>query len=266
MCLSCFQSWQCTTHPMDRVSSSSVNNSITLRVIESKTFKYALIDSLEALIEISHFVTNIAPIIGSVGEQDGRRGKHTKSLPMKIFITLNFDMINVLSQEKNRLKIIVFFLAIMDISKIPTRKSLNELFKNVWLKKLGFQIFFCKMIQKGLFLIFIKDPKMQESITDKQYWRIGKYTFRVLKWMLDAINDELMALLCPRWIIVKNVPLFLQSLVPQILDYLGKVLKQDDVKFTLPHMDVRVLISLNLCVMVKNSYQGFIDYNSKTTK
>lgn len=62
------------------------------------------------------------------------------------------------------------------------------------------------MIQKGLLIIVFKDNKSQLEVLQKQFWVIGQTSFKALKWSSDAVNEEILALSCPRWLLIKNPP------------------------------------------------------------
>lgn len=121
---------------------------------------------------------------------------------------------------------------------------MNKWLQDVWVNKLGFQFLFCRMIQKGLFLIFFDNKESQSKILNKQFWSVGNSSFRVVHWDPEACNDEILTLSCPKWITIKNVPTFLWYCVDKIAEPLGKIVKIDSSPSVLPHLDARLLIAL----------------------
>lgn len=75
-------------------------------------------------------------------------------------------MKEAIHNEKNSLKEVAVFFAI-DTAKIPARKYLDGWFNNVWTNKLDIQLTFCKMIKRGIFIVFLKDHNMQDRVLKK---------------------------------------------------------------------------------------------------
>ncbi len=138
------------------------------------------------------------------------------------------------------------FFAALDPTNVPSRNFLNDWFHHVWGAKMGLHFSFCCMIQKGLFIIIFSNPNSQQAIVEKQYWRVGNADFRALPWSLESVNDEILALASPRWITVSNLPPYLWSFVPQILEPFCKVLKMDKSNALIPSSNIRLLFSLGL--------------------
>ncbi len=82
---------------------------------------------------------------------------------------------------------------------------MDDWFHNFWNTKLGFHITFCRQIQKGLFLIFFANHEAQQEVLKKQYWMVELTSFQALAWTPETIREEVLALLTPRWILVKNL-------------------------------------------------------------
>lgn len=59
------------------------------------------------------------------------------------------------------LKNIVIFMVIVDVNRLLARKFFDNWVVNVWQKKLGICVSFYRMVQKGVFLMFLKDHEMQ---------------------------------------------------------------------------------------------------------
>lgn len=147
--------------------------------------------------------------------------------------------------EKDRLRDTTIFFATVDVDKCPARKFIDDWIRNVWNTKLGYLVSFYRLIQKGLFVIFFKDHKMQKEVLNKQYWSVGKCTFRALEWTPKAVNEEIIALSCPRWVLILEVAPLLWKFIPQILESIGKAIRVDNSSSLIPHLDARVLISIN---------------------
>lgn len=172
-------------------------------------------------------------------------GKVTGVAPLSFSISPNPEMLDEISKEKNRLRNFSIFFSAVEVDKCPPRKFLDDWFHNYWNLKLGYHISFCRQIQKGLFIIFFNKHEAQTEVLKRQYWSVGSTSFRALAWSPEAIHEEVLALSAPRWILVKQLPPFLWRFLPQMLEPLGKVIRMDDSVQLVPHMDARILISLN---------------------
>lgn len=89
---------------------------------------------------------------------------------------------------------------------------------DVWGKKLGIHFSYCKMIQKGLSVLFLKNHEIQARVINKQFWGIGKNVFRALAWSHDALNEKILALSSPRWMVVRIVPPQVWNFIPLLLE------------------------------------------------
>ena len=72
----------------------------------------------------------------------------------------NEDMVKAIRAEQNRLRNVAIFFVCLDANALPSRKFFDEWLNAVWGKKFGFHVNFCRMIQKGLFVIFLKTHNM----------------------------------------------------------------------------------------------------------
>jgi hypothetical protein len=70
-------------------------------------------------------------------------------------------MLNEIIKEKERLRNTAIFFSAVEIDKVPARKFLDDWFYNYWNLKLGYQISFCRQIQKGLFVVFFINNESQ---------------------------------------------------------------------------------------------------------
>ena len=72
-------------------------------------------------------------------------------------------MNEVIELEKAKLQDCAIFCAAVDSSRVPSRNFLNDWFHKVWGQKLGFHFTYCRMLQKGLFILFfvIIKPRRQ---------------------------------------------------------------------------------------------------------
>lgn len=100
------------------------------------------------------------------------------------------------------------------------------------------------MIQRGLFVILLKNHEMHEVIIKKWFWSIGKTVFRALAWLPEALNEEILALSSSRCMIIKKVPPKICNFIPLLLDPYERVIKIDNTKSPLPHSNIRALVSL----------------------
>ena len=95
-----------------------------------------------------------------------------KTLPHElktISLSLNEDMVGAIIYILSWLKNIVVFFACLDKEFFPSQKFFDEWVANVWGKKLGIHVTFCRMVHKGLFVVFVKSHNMQERILNKEF-------------------------------------------------------------------------------------------------
>lgn len=59
------------------------------------------------------------------------------------------------------------------------------------------------------------------------------------------VSDEILALSCPRWLQIKNLPPLLWKFIPQIVEPIGRVIRIDNSPNLIPHLDAKVLVSIN---------------------
>lgn len=140
--------------------------------------------------------------------------------------------------------ILPFFFACVDVEKCPPRKFLDDWLHSLWNLNLGLKISFCRQIQRGLYIIFFANPESQGEVLKRHYWTVRKTSFRALAWSLEAVNEEILALSCPRWVIIKDVSPFLWKFLPQLLEDFGKIIHIDETSHLVPNIDARILLSI----------------------
>ena len=69
-------------------------------------------------------------------------------------------MISTIKGEQSRLKSISIFFVSLDKEFMPTRNFFDDWLTTVWGKKLGIYVTYCHMIQKGMFVVFLKNHNM----------------------------------------------------------------------------------------------------------
>jgi hypothetical protein len=86
------------------------------------------------------------------GDETGSGG--TGKPPPHEFKTLslspNEDMILAIRNEQSRLKDIAIFFVCLESDSLPSRKFFDDWIANVWGRKLGIHVTFCRRIQKGI--------------------------------------------------------------------------------------------------------------------
>lgn len=228
------------TYALVNASNSSSFGDVS--TLLAKYFRDIVMGERERLPQGAKFVSEVVILWADIGKEG--QGKQSSSPPLKSVLIPNEDLDIAISQEDVKLSKTAIFFAAMDPEKVPARKYMDEWFKNVWEKKLGFHFYYCRMVQKGLFVIFFNNPTSQQEIVNKEFWTVGRVTFRALAWHPEALEEEVLALSSPRWLIIKHVPPHLWKFVPLMLEPFGKVFKTDETKSPLPHSDARVLVSL----------------------
>ena len=198
---------------------------------------------LEAVARSSPAIASGARFAKPSHDVNTSNGMHSGD-PSAFHVNPNPEMLNEIIKEKQRLRNIAIFFSAVEIDKVPARKFLDDWFHNYWNLKLGYQISFCRQIQKGLFVVFFNSNESQLAVLKKEYWTVGNTTFRALAWNSEANLDEVVALSAPRWILIKHIPPFLWRFIPQLVEPLGKFLRMDDSVRLVPHLDARVLIAL----------------------
>ena len=96
---------------------------------------------------------------GSSATTSGRGGDNGKYLslgPKVLSLSPNEDMVSAILNERSRLKSIAIFFICLDKEALPARKFFDDWLASVWGKKLGIYVTYYRMIQKGLFVIFLK--------------------------------------------------------------------------------------------------------------
>lgn len=73
---------------------------------------------------------------------------------------------------------------------------------------------------------------MQEQALVKQFWNVGNVVFKAFKWSPVVLNDEILVVLVPRWLIVKDVPVQLWAFIPRLLALAGNVLLEEETRST----------------------------------
>jgi hypothetical protein len=124
-------------------------------------------------------------------------------------------------------------------------KFLDDWLNAVWGKKFGLHVNFCRMIQKGLFVIFLKSHNMQERILKKGFWNVGHSLFRAYAWSPNGNFDKVIERSSPNWVEIKNLQAEFWPFISHIFKPLGDVLQIEESRFTLPHMIARVLVALS---------------------
>ena len=107
----------------------------------------------------------ISDVTQEVSSNKGDGGK--VSIPSILVIKPNSQMNEVIELEKAKLQDCAIFFAVVDSSRFPSRNFLNDWFHKVWGQKQGFHFTYCRMLQKGLFIVFFCDNKSQKAIVDK---------------------------------------------------------------------------------------------------
>jgi len=103
---------------------------------------------------------------------------------------------------------------------------------------------YCHMIQKGMFVVFLKNHNMQERILEKKFWNVGRLMFRAYPWSPKCNIEKMVARAPPNWVEIKNLNVEFWSFISQILKPLGFVLQIEQSQVTLPHLNARVLVAL----------------------
>ena len=52
---------------------------------------------------------------------------------------------------------------------------------------------FCRMVQRGLFVVFVKTHSIQERVLNKKFWNVGKSLFKAFSWLLTGNVEEVSA-------------------------------------------------------------------------
>lgn len=79
---------------------------------------------------------------------NGGTGKPPPHELKTLSLSPNDDMIIAIRNEQSRLKDIAIFFVSLENDSLPSRKFSNEWIANVWGRKLGIHVSFCRMIQK----------------------------------------------------------------------------------------------------------------------
>ena len=74
---------------------------------------------------------------------------------------------SAIKNERSRLKSIVIVFVCLDKEAMLARKFFDEWLASFWGKKLGIYVTYYRMIQKGLFVVFLKNHNMQERVLEK---------------------------------------------------------------------------------------------------
>ena len=69
-------------------------------------------------------------------------------------------MISAIKGEQSRLKIIAIFFVCLDKEFMSARNFFDDWLAIVWGKKLGIYVTYFHMIQKGMFVVFLKNHNM----------------------------------------------------------------------------------------------------------
>ena len=107
------------------------------------------------------------------------------------------------------------------------RKFLDDWLNKVWGKKLGIAISFSRMIQRGMFVIFLKTHAMQEKVLKKGLWNVGQTLFRALPWALCSKPEQMPSNSSPFWVELQNVQPKFWPFIPHLLKPLGLVMQID---------------------------------------
>lgn len=186
-------------------------------------------------------------------EGPSKNGKSPCNTSDPFCISPNIEMLNEIASEKHRLCDTTIFFACVDAQKCPPRKFVDDWFHNLWNLKLGLKITFCRQIQRGLFLIFFNSHEAQLEALKRQYWTVGNTSFRALAWSPEAVNEEVLALSSPRWVILKDVHPFLWHFLPQLMEPFGKMIQIDETARLVPNLDARMLVSIKLGINIPPS-------------
>ena len=71
-----------------------------------------------------------------------------------ITLSPNENMVKAVRAEHSRLRNIVVFFVCLDANAFHSHKFLDDRLNSMWGKKIGLHVDFCRMIQRGLFIIF----------------------------------------------------------------------------------------------------------------
>ena len=96
----------------------------------------------------------------NIGGGGGENGKFPSLSPKTLSLSPNEDMVSTIKSERSRLKSIAIFFVCLDKEAMPARKFFDDWLASVWGKKLGIYVTYCRMIQKGLFVVFLKSHNM----------------------------------------------------------------------------------------------------------
>lgn len=168
---------------------------------------------LEAVAKSSPTIASGARFAKPAQNEVTTNGKHPGD-PSAFHVTPNPEMLNEIIKEKERLSNIAIFFSAVEIDKVLAKFFLDDWFYNYWNLKLGYQISFCRQIQKGLFVGFFVNNDSQQAVLKKEYWTVGNTTFRALAWNAEANLDEVVALSALRWVLIKQIPPFLWRFIP----------------------------------------------------
>lgn len=160
-------------------------------------------------------------------------------------------MIKAIRSEQLHLRNIAIFFVCMDKESLPLWNFFDDWIANVWGKKLGIHVNFCRMIQKGLFVIFLKSHNMQDRVLKKDFWNVGCSLFREFPWSPKGNVEQVIARSSPNWVEIKNLQPEFWPFIPQIQNPLGSVLQVEESRTTLPHLNARLLLHLipRLCFL-----------------
>lgn len=110
-----------------------------------KSYRDAIVgDSMQAPLKAKFNLVSVSSS-GCNGRDTGW-GKGPSSPLYTFSISPNYSMAKAIELENLKLQDIAIFFATIDIDKCSTRKFLDDWMKNVWNKRLGFKLSFCRMI------------------------------------------------------------------------------------------------------------------------
>ena len=103
------------------------------------------------------------------------------------------------------LKAFLFSLYVLIRNLCQPEFFFDDWLATVWGKKLGIYVTYCRMIKKGMFVVFLKNHKMQESILEKKFWNVGRSIFRAYPWSPKCNIEKMVARAPPNWVEIKNL-------------------------------------------------------------
>lgn len=109
-----------------------------------------------------------------------------------------------------------------------TREILDDWFNNVWGKKLQILGNFSQMVQKEMFIVFLKNHVMQEKVLKKGLWYIAQTLFRAFPWAPKRKPKHVHSSSSLLWVEIKGVQPEFWSFISHMLKPLATVLQVEE--------------------------------------